>query len=201
MISTCCISGIDAGALQRGERKGMERKSRILIFTGDGKGKTTAALGMALRASGHGQRILILQFIKANPLTGELTALKHLSGIETIQMGRGFVPSQENPAFPEHFQAAVQALSKAADGLRSKKYDLIILDEICTAVAKGLLTEDQAIELIDQSSRLGNGSSCLVLTGRGATDRLISKADTVTEMRCVKHGLREGITAQKGVEY
>lgn len=181
--------------------KVMKGKSRILIFTGDGKGKTTAALGMALRASGHGLRILILQFIKANPFTGELTALKHLPGVETIQMGRGFVPSPEDPAFPEHCEEAHKALTIATDALQSKRYDLIILDEICTAVTKGLLEEDQVIELIDQSKGQSNGDSCLVLTGRGATDRLIAKADTVTEMRCLKHGLREGITAQKGVEY
>jgi cob(I)alamin adenosyltransferase len=88
-------------------------------------------------------------------------------------------------------------LEKAAEALRSKKYDLIILDEICTAMDKGLITEDQIMKLIEESGEV----SCLVLTGRGATDRLIARADTVTEMRSLKHGLREGITAQKGVEY
>lgn len=175
-----------------------DRKSRILIFTGDGKGKTTAALGMVLRVSGHGMRTLILQFIKANEAVGELTALRYLPGVEAIQMGRGFVPSATEPAFPEHRQAALHALEKAAEALRSKRYDLIILDEICTAMAKGLITEDQVAEVIDLSSR---EDSCLVLTGRGATDHLISKADTVTEMRCIKHGLQEGWIAQKGVEY
>lgn len=173
------------------------RKSRVLIFTGDGKGKTTAALGMALRASGHGLRTLILQFIKANEAVGELTALEHLPGVEAIQMGRGFVPPPTNPAFPEHRQAALNSLEKAAEALRSRKYDLIILDEICTAMDKGLITEDHILELIEASGEV----SCLVLTGRGATNRLIAEADTVTEMRNLKHGLRKGITAQKGVEY
>jgi cob(I)alamin adenosyltransferase len=175
----------------------MKRKNRILIFTGDGKGKTTAALGMALRASGHGLRILILQFIKADPSIGELKSLKNLPRVEMIQMGRGFVPSPKDPAFAEHCQAACHALEKATEALGSKRYDLIILDEICTAMAMGLITEDQVTKVIDQ----GSEDSCLVLTGRGATDRLISKADTVTEMRCLKHGFQEGITAQKGVEY
>jgi cob(I)alamin adenosyltransferase len=170
---------------------------RILIFTGDGKGKTTAALGMALRASGHGMRTLILQFIKADTSVGELTGLKYLPGIETIQMGRGFVPSPSDPAFLEHCRAAHHALEKAAEALRLKRYDLIILDEICTAMVMGLITEDQVVEIIDQCSK----GSCLVLTGRGASERLISMADTVTEMRCVKHGWQKGITAQKGVEY
>jgi cob(I)alamin adenosyltransferase len=175
----------------------MKGKTRILIFTGDGKGKTTAALGMALRASGHGLKTLILQFIKADPFIGELTAFKYLPGVELIQTGRGFVPSPMDPAFPEHCQAACHAIKQAEEALRSKRYDLIILDEICTAMAKGLITEDQVIEVIDQSSE----DSCLVLTGRGASDRLISKADTVTKMCCLKHGLQEGWTAQKGVEY
>lgn len=172
-------------------------KNRILIFTGDGKGKTTAALGMALRASGHGLRTLILQFIKADPSIGEMAALKNLPGVEMVQMGRGFVPSPTGRTFPEHCQAALHALETAAEALRSRRYDLIILDEICTAVAKGLITEDQVIKLIDQSAE----DSCLVLTGRGATDRLIAKADTVTEMSCLKHGFDEGWPAQKGVEY
>jgi cob(I)alamin adenosyltransferase len=172
------------------------KKTRILIFTGDGKGKTTAALGMVLRASGHGMKTLVLQFIKSNK-SGELTGLKYLPGVEAIQMGRGFVPSATDPAFPEHRQAACHGLEKAAEALRSKRYDLIILDEICTAMDKGLITEDQIMELIEESGEV----SCLVLTGRGATDRLVAEADTVTEMRSLKHGLREGITAQKGVEY
>jgi cob(I)alamin adenosyltransferase len=102
-----------------------------------------------------------------------------------------------DPAFPEHCRAAHHGLKKAAEAIRSKKYDLIILDEICTAMAMGLVKEDQVVAVIEQSSK----DSCLVLTGRGASDRLIAMADTVTEMRSLKHGLQEGITAQKGVEY
>ncbi len=175
----------------------MRGKSRVLIFTGDGKGKTTAALGMALRASGHGLRTLILQFIKANPSTGELIAIQHLPGVEIIQMGRGFTPPAEDPAFSEHRKSAQDALQTALKALQSKRYDLIILDEICTAVGKGLLDEGQVVEFINQ----GNENSCIVLTGRGATDRLISMADTVTKMCCLKHGLQEGWPVQKGVEY
>jgi len=175
----------------------MKRKGRVLIFTGDGKGKTTAALGMVLRASGHGMRTLILQFMKADDTVGEMAGLRYLPGVEAIQMGRGFVPPPTNPAFLEHRQAACQALERAAKALRSKKYDLMVLDEICTAMDKNLISEDQILELIEES---GEGF-CLVLTGRGATQRLIAEADTVTEMRNLKHGLSQGITAQKGVEY
>jgi len=175
----------------------MKTKSRVLIFTGDGKGKTTAALGMALRASGHGMRTLVLQFMKADDTVGELTGLRYLPGVEAIQMGRGFVPPPTNPSFPEHRQAACHGLEKAAEALRSKQYDLVILDEIITAMDRGLITENQIMELIVKSDDI----SCLVLTGRGATQPLIDKADTVTEMRNLKHGLTQGIAAQKGVEY
>ncbi len=175
----------------------MGEKSRILLFTGDGKGKTTAALGMALRASGHGLRTLIIQFIKANASTGELKGLRHLPGVEIIQLGRGFTPPAGDPAFSEHRGAAQDALQLGLKALQSRRYDLIILDEICTAVGKGLLDEDQVLELIGQ----GDEDSRIVLTGRGATDRLISEADTVTEMCCLKHGLDAGWAAQRGVEY
>ncbi|HVP77226.1 MAG TPA: cob(I)yrinic acid a,c-diamide adenosyltransferase [Thermodesulfobacteriota bacterium] len=175
----------------------MKTKGRVLIFTGDGKGKTTAALGMALRASGHGMRTLVLHFMKADDTVGELTGLRYLPGVEAIQMGRGFVPPPTNPSFPEHRQAACHGLEKAAEALCSKQYDLVILDEIITAMDRGLVTENQIMELIVKSDDI----SCLVLTGRGATQHLIDKADTVTEMRNLKHGLTQGIAAQKGVEY
>jgi cob(I)alamin adenosyltransferase len=175
----------------------MKKKARVLIFTGNGKGKTTAALGMALRASGHGLRTLILQFLKSDPNTGEMAAFKDSPLVELVQMGRGFVPSPASPAFPEHREKAREAMKRAGEALRSGKYDLIVLDEICMAVAKGLLTEEEVLALIDETDE----GSCLVLTGRGATDRLISRADTVTEMSCMKHGFDEGWPAQKGVEY
>ena len=137
------------------------RKSRILIFTGDGKGKTTAALGMVLRASGHGMRTLILQFVKADESVGELTGLKYLPEVETILTGRGFVPPPTSPFFAEHRQAACHGLEKAAEALRSKKYDLVILDEIFTALDRRLITEDQIMDLIEGSGEV----SCLVLQG------------------------------------
>jgi cob(I)alamin adenosyltransferase len=175
----------------------MKGRSRILIFTGDGKGKTTAALGMVLRASGHSLRTLILQFIKANALTGELSALRRLAEVEVVQTGCGFTPPPDHAAFSEHRRAAQDGLRRAEEAVRSNRYDMIILDEVCTAITKGLVTEDQVMDVVNQADE----GTCLVLTGRGATDRLISKADTVTEMRCLKHGLHEGWKAQRGVEY
>lgn len=170
--------------------------SRVLLFTGEGKGKTTAALGMALRAVGHGQRVLILQFIKADSSVGEIAALREMNGIEIIQTGRGFLPPSTNPAFAEHREAAERGLSLAEEAIGSGEYDLVVLDEICVAVAKGLLHEEDVVRAISI-----NRPVTLVLTGRNAGERLISMADTVSEMRCIKHGLKNGWKKQTGVEY
>ena len=174
----------------------MRNNRRLLIFTGDGKGKTTAALGMVLRAAGHGQRARVIQFIKADSKTGELASCQHLPGVEIVQMGRGFIPKQDSPKFAVHRDAAAQALAAAAEAIASDSYDLIVLDEICVAIASGLVAEDKVLEMIQNApSKL-----CLVLTGRGASQRLIDEADTVTEMKCVKHALQTGVWAQTGVE-
>ncbi|RPH89422.1 MAG: cob(I)yrinic acid a,c-diamide adenosyltransferase [Desulfobacteraceae bacterium] len=172
-------------------------QGRTLIFTGDGKGKTTAALGMALRAVGHGQRVLILQFIKANIHSGERAALKNLPGVELLQMGRGFLTLPEDPRFEEHRRAAEEALKKAVEILEAGRNPLIILDEVCTAIMKNLLTEAQVIEAVSHRKE----AAVLVLTGRGAGPGLMALADTVTEMRNLKHGLTAGWKAQEGVEF
>ncbi|MCX5854792.1 MAG: cob(I)yrinic acid a,c-diamide adenosyltransferase [Deltaproteobacteria bacterium] len=172
-------------------------RGRIILFTGDGKGKTTAALGMVLRASGHGMKALIIQFVKADPSTGELAACRHLPGVEIVQTGRGFIPERTSPEFQEHCRAAKGGLSLAERAIVSGRYDLVLLDEICHAVGKGLLDENQVIEVI----RKGGTGTCMVMTGRNAPAGLVSLADTVTEMRPVKHGFTDGWKAQKGVEY
>jgi cob(I)alamin adenosyltransferase len=169
---------------------------RVLIFTGDGKGKTTAALGMALRACGHGMRVFVLQFIKA-AITGELAAARHFPGLEMEQTGRGFVPEKSSRHFQEHVKAAEKGVQRAAQVLTSGRYDLVVLDEICNAVALELLTEQSVIELLGKRPP----AVTVVLTGRGATPRLLALADTVTEMRNVKHALAGGRRAQKGVEF
>lgn len=175
----------------------MREARRVLIFTGDGKGKTTAALGMALRASGHGMRTLVLQFIKDDPQTGEVKAVERLPGVEVVQAGRGFVPPPDDPKFAEHRREAGRALRLASEALGSGKYDLVILDEVCLAVEMGLLEEESVVEAVERAG----GGVCVVMTGRGATPGLISLADTVTEMRCIKHAFQEGRAAEKGVEY
>ena len=174
----------------------MNASARILLFTGDGKGKTTAALGMALRASGHAMPTLILQFIKNDSTTGEIDAIAGLPNVEIRQVGRGFVPKPEDPRYREHASAARDGLAIAAEAIESGKYSLIILDEICLAVGKGLLAEDDVLDAIGRAGP----DACIVMTGRQATHGLIAAADTVTEMRCIKHGLETGRKAQDGVE-
>lgn len=175
----------------------MKKEPRILVFTGAGKGKTTAALGMALRAAGHKMPTLIIQFIKADDSTGELAALRALPGVEVRQTGRGFVPRPDSPAFAEHKNAAVRGLETAAAALATGAYRMIVLDEICTAVAKNLLAEESVVAAVKQAPP----GSIVVLTGRHASLGLIDLADTVTEMRCIKHGHQQGRKAQEGVEF
>lgn len=170
---------------------------RIILFTGDGKGKTTAALGMVLRASGHGMKSLVIQFVKSDADTGELAVCRHLDGIEIVQTGRGFVPERTDPLFLEHRRAAAEGLDLAERALLSGGYDLLILDEICIAVWKELLDEGKIIDALLK----GGPGTCVVMTGRNATTGLISLADTVTEMRMIKHGFSDGWEAQKGLEY
>lgn len=173
----------------------MNLPARILIFTGDGKGKTTAALGMALRAAGHRMRTCMIQFIKSAE-SGEHQAVRELAGVEIIQTGIGFVSPESDPAFARHRMAAEEGLRKAASAITSGSFDLVVLDEICLAVAKGLLEEGRVIEALRQAV----ANQVIVLTGRSATKSLIDLADTVTEMRCVKHGLSTGWQEQQGVE-
>jgi cob(I)alamin adenosyltransferase len=174
----------------------MSDKARILIFTGDGKGKTTAALGLALRASGHGLHVRILQFIKADASVGEVSAIAGNPLITLTQTGMGFLPKQSSPRWADHQAAARAGLALAREALAGGTCDVLILDEICTAVAKDLLSEKDVIDVV----ALAGPGCVVVLTGRGATEGLIALADTVTEMRCVKHGMQAGWAAQKGVE-
>ncbi|MDD5459562.1 MAG: cob(I)yrinic acid a,c-diamide adenosyltransferase [Phycisphaerae bacterium] len=172
----------------------MSGSARIIVITGNGKGKTTAAMGMALRASGHGMRAVVIQFIK-NCDTGEMAAFKKI-GIEFVQAGLGFLPRTDSKDFAKHKAAAHKGLELAAE-LMASNNDMIILDEICLAVSKGLLAEG---DVVDCLGKAGDGQ-CVVLTGRGATEKIINFADTVSELVCVKHGLSSGIAAQKGVEF
>ena len=157
----------------------MERHGLIIVHTGDGKGKTTAALGLAIRAFGAGLKVLILQFIKGRKHSGELTALEIL-GVEVRQLGLGFI-TKEN--FAEQKQSARTALDLARKEILSGAWDLIILDEINYAVKFGLLGAEEILELI----KIRPSQLHLVFTGRDALPELVDKADLVTEMKLIKH--------------
>ena len=182
------------------EQKKNTNRGLVIINTGGGKGKTTAALGLALRAAGHGQRILILQFIKDAWKTGESKIMEKLKPeIEMEQLGRGFIKFVDGKMHitqkdRENAEASIQY---AKEKINSGKYDMIILDEINNIIAYGLVDEGKVIDLIKERPKELN----LVLTGRGATDRLIETADTVSEIREIKHAYSKGIKAKKGIEY
>ena len=178
----------------------MERQGLVIVHTGDGKGKTTAALGLALRAWGSGLRVLILQFIKGGQKYGELAAVEALKGvrdtIEVRQCGLGFTRRDEARK-AEHIAAAKEAVCEAEQEIVSGAWDLIILDEINYAVKFGLLETEDVLRLVEKKPQ----ELHLVLTGRDASPELIAAADLVTEMKLVKHPFQEGIKAQKGIEF
>lgn len=171
-------------------------RARVLIFTGEGKGKTTAALGMVLRAAGHGMSAAVIQFIKGAGRTGELSACRTLPGVSIEQVGLGFVPRPTDSGYAAHREAAQAGLVRAAAAIAAGT-QLVVMDELCSAVAKELVEETQVLSLLEQAKE----AQVLVLTGRGAGAGLIERADTVSEIRSVKHGLKDGIAAQAGVEY
>lgn len=171
----------------------MERYGLIIVHTGDGKGKTTAALGLAVRAFGAGLKVLILQFIKGARRSGELNALEIL-GIEVRQLGLGFI-TKEN--FAEQKKSARAAIGLAQKEILSGAWDLIILDEINYAAKFGLLDAEEILTLI----KIRPPQMHLVFTGRNALPELIDAADLVTEMKLIKHPFRRGIAAQAGIEF
>jgi cob(I)alamin adenosyltransferase len=171
----------------------------VLVNTGDGKGKTTAALGTVLRAVGYGHRCLIVQFIKGSWLYGEIKSMKRLEPeVEFYRMGRGFVGIvDDNLPREAHEKAAGEALEFSRERLASGDYRLVVLDEVFVAVTLGLITVADVLRLLD----VRPPQTTLILTGRGAPPEVIERADTVTEMREVKHAFRKGILAQRGVDY
>jgi cob(I)alamin adenosyltransferase len=174
----------------------MTERPRILVFTGDGKGKTTAALGMAFRFSGHGMQACVVQFIKGDATVGELAAAAASANIDIRQTGLGFLPPAGDARRTAHRVAAQEGLQMAAEVIASGRFALVVLDEICLAVSQGLVEEQQVVALLEHAPP----AMCLVLTGRRATPGLVDLADTVTEMRCLKHGMQAGRAAEKGVE-
>ena len=178
----------------------MENKGLVIVHTGEGKGKTTAALGMALRAWGNHMRVLILQFIKGSWNYGELAAIEALSFaagcIEIRQGGLGF-SQRGDEVKEEHRRAAVKLLQTAMTELRSDAWDMVILDEFNYAYSFGFIQLDGLEKLLAARP----ARTHLILTGRNASPELIDQADLVTEMRLVKHPFQKGIKAQRGIEF
>ena len=171
----------------------------LLVYTGNGKGKTTAALGMCLRAVGHGWRICFIQFIKGNWKTGELESAGRLSpNLEMHIVGKGFVGiGNDTMEFSEHREATSRGVSLAIDKIKSEQYELIVLDELNVALELDLVTQIELEEILDACSEKQH----LVITGRNATEWLKEKADLVTEMVEIKHPYQRGILAQKGIDW
>lgn len=175
-----------------------ETKGLVIVNTGNGKGKTTAALGMALRAWGQGLKVLVIQFIKGSWKYGELKAAERMGPDFVIrQMGEGFVKHAKGNAKADHQSAAREALAAARQEIMAGNWDMIILDEINYAVKFGLVTVSECLEL----TGLKSGRLHLVLTGRDVCPEIIDCADLVTEMREIKHHHKAGVKAQKGIEF
>jgi cob(I)alamin adenosyltransferase len=171
----------------------------IVVLTGNGKGKTTSALGMALRAVGHGMKVCIIYFMKGDMYSGEIDGIKKLApDIELHLTGKGFCGIYGNPyPYEEHRANAQEAIKLAKDKMLSGSYDILILDEINNAVKLRLVDLSQVLELIDKKPPLMH----LILTGRDAHPEVIERADTVSEIKEVKHAYRKKIEPQKGIDY
>jgi cob(I)alamin adenosyltransferase len=174
------------------------RKGLILINTGPGKGKTTAAMGTALRAVGNGMRVLMLQFLKGSWHYGELDSTKAFGDNFVLrQMGRGFVKIGGAETDPEDIRLVEEAWEEARRAILSGEWDMVILDEINYAISYGMLDPAKVVETLEARPEMVH----VILTGRNAHPSLVAIADTVTEMREVKHAYQKGILAQKGIEY
>ncbi len=174
---------------------GKDRKGLIIVYTGEGKGKTSAALGGVIRAFGHGFRIKVFQFIKRAARSGEQKTLEKL-GIETESLGKGF--TWKSKSVEDDIKLAQEGWKKVTDAILSDSFDLIILDELNYVMDYGFLKCDEVIEVFRKKPEHLH----LIITGRGAPEELIEMADLVTEMRMIKHPFHsKGIKAQEGVEY
>jgi cob(I)alamin adenosyltransferase len=174
------------------------RRGLIIVNTGPGKGKTTAAMGTGLRAVGQGMRVLMLQFLKGSWHYGELDAVEAF-GEKFImkQMGRGFVKVGSEKPDPEDVRLVEQAWAEAEQAIHNGTWDLVILDEINYAISYGMLDPAKVAECLKNKPDMVH----IILTGRNAHPTILELADTVTEMRQVKHAYEKGVMAQRGIEY
>lgn len=172
------------------------KQGLIQVYTGNGKGKTTAALGLALRAAGHGLRVYIIQFMKGWPHYGELVSLQHLPNVTLRQFGRPDFVNRAHPD-PEDIRLAQEALEHARRVIVGGDHDVVILDEVNVALDYGLIGLDDLLSLLEAKPEHVE----LVLTGRGAHPQIIQRADLVTEMLAIKHPYDAGTLGRRGIEY
>ena len=173
-----------------------KRKGLVIVNTGDGKGKTTAALGLAFRALGHRMRVVVIQFIKGQWTPGEIKAAKRLAPeLEIHALGDGFTWVTKNPGQDRATTQKIWAL--AAEKILSGAYDLVILDEANVAMKHGYLDPGQVIDVLRRRGPLVH----VVLTGRGAPTEIVAFADLVSEINTVKHPYKQGVRAQIGIEF
>jgi cob(I)alamin adenosyltransferase len=176
------------------------RQGLTLVYTGNGKGKTTAAVGLTVRAAGNRMRVFFLQFIKGQWKSGEREVLRGLPNVDLEVTGRGFtIERLRNPKIPmeDHAAAAAHGWQVAQQIVHEGEYDLVVLDEILGAVKAGLVPLEELLTLVKSKPPTLH----LVLTGRGAPPELVEAADLVSEVQPIKHPLQRGIKAQRGIEF
>lgn len=176
------------------------RRGLTVVYTGNGKGKTTAAIGLTVRAAGNRMRVFFLQFIKGQWKSGEREILRNLPGVDLEVTGRGFtIEGLRDARIPmdDHLAAAAHGWQVARTLVAEGRYDMVVLDEILGAVTAGLVPLDELLQLV----RSKPPELHLVLTGRGAPPELIELADLVSEVQAIKHPFETGIKAQRGIEF
>jgi cob(I)alamin adenosyltransferase len=167
----------------------------VQVYTGNGKGKTTASFGLALRAVGNELKVLVIQFMKGPEMTGERRAARHLPGMEVRPMGRDGL-LHPGDIMERDRTLATEALESAVSEMTEGRWDMLILDELNTACTLGLVPVERVLQLMD----LKPDGLELILTGRGAPEEVVEKADLVTEMREIKHYYQQGVPAREGIE-
>lgn len=172
-----------------------EKPGLVMVFTGDGKGKTTAAVGQAVRALGHGYRVYMIHFMKGRDY-GEFLATENLPNLTIDRAGRDCFVNREKPD-PIDVELARDGFARAEKAILSGDYDLVVLDEINVAVDYGLIKEEELLELLDKKPK----NVCVILTGRGAGTELVKKADMVSEILAIKHHYEQGAECCPGIEY
>lgn len=174
-----------------------EKKGLVMVYTGNGKGKTTAALGLALRAVGHGARVFMAQFRKSDPGYGEIQAIRRfLPGFTVLQSKRSRI-TRPGDFSEEDREDAQNVFAAAKEALYSGNYDMVIFDEINFAVSMGLVSLEDVLDMVNNRPP----GTDVVLTGRGAREELVEIADLVSEVREIKHHFQNGVKARPGIEY